>query len=252
MSVAYLTRADRRLARLRAVRTLAVAGLGLLLCTALDPLVFRALAERTADGSLRADRGVEGEDWYRLLRVTGFAGTWALVALCLLLHDRRAAATTPMQVQGRRSDLRKDDGRRDPFRRAAIVLASAVLAGLAAELLKLVFGRERPVDGLDYQGFVFKPWPSALLGDGSNLGLPSSHAATAFGGCAALALLFPPVAPAVLLLAAGCAFSRVLVGAHWLSDTYLGALVGLASARWIHPRFGARRPSPTRLPGRLG
>ncbi len=245
--MSYLSPTERKLRRRRVGRLVAVALLGLLAATALDVPAFFALTERVpvsesvrlAAGEagervpyvVRTDRFV-GNDWYRLLRVSGSLWTWVVVALALVLIDR---ARPPTRF-----------GVRHPFeayRRGAILLGSAVLAGLIAELLKLVIGRERPIDGASYQGYVFKPFLSALAGNGGNLGIPSSHTAVAFGAAAALARLHAPIRALVYIVAIGCALSRMVVGAHWLSDVYLGAVLGVATGAVVHPMLGGRPPS---------
>ena len=52
-------------------------------------------------------------------------------------------------------------------------------------------------------------------------------------GAGAIAVLHPATRPLMLLLAFGCGMTRLLSGAHWLSDVYVGAVVGLASAAWL-------------------
>jgi membrane-associated phospholipid phosphatase len=71
--------------------------------------------------------------------------------------------------------------------------------------------------------------------NGSNLGLPSSHAAVAAGGAAALIAWRPAVWPIAVVLAAGCAMTRLLSGAHFLSDVTLGAIVGYVAWRLVRP-----------------
>jgi len=243
--LSYQSPAERRLGRRRLARLTLAVTIGFLIACALDYPAFYLLTERlpTAEpvpGAVEGARVVHEvnrdrflhQDWYRLLRVLGSLWTWGVVSLGLILIDR-ARPGDPWSV-------------RDPFepyRRGAILLGSAVAAGVLAELLKLVLGRERPIDEGVFQGYVFKPLLGALTGSGGNLGLPSSHAAVAFGACGALALLHAPVRTLALLLAAGCAWSRLAVGAHWLSDVYLGAAVGLASASAVHAGLGGRPPS---------
>ena len=162
------------------------------------------------------ERTVENHDWYRMLRVVGYLGTWAVVGILFILHDRNR-------------------------HRGAAVFLSALTAGALAELLKLIIGRERPVDGNQLQeGFYhFRPFLSGFT-DGSNLGLPSSHAATAFGGCLMLAALLPNTRRFLILLALGCGITRMLTGAHFATDVYTGAILGyLVSLLYT-------KPTPTR------
>lgn len=165
--------------------------------------------------------GVYNEDWGRLLRVMGFMGTWAALALAVGLHD--AGVRPPLER---------------PRRRAWLLLWSPALAGAAAELLKLVFRRERP--GLHDGLYGFRPFSERLF-HGGGLALPSSHAAVAFGGAAMLAYLFPRTRWVGYSLAAGCGLTRVLAGAHFLSDVVMAAGIGwltawLLTRKWPVPR----------------
>ncbi|MEQ8769017.1 MAG: phosphatase PAP2 family protein [Phycisphaerales bacterium] len=130
------------------------------------------------------------------------------------------------------------------WRWPAGLLGSAALAGGLAELAKLVIGRERPVrdfviqqEILDGAHYVWKDGPLGpfLAGfwDSSNLGLPSSHTAVAFGGAAVLGVLAPNLRLPALILATGCGLTRVLAGAHFPTDVALGAAIGVASAALI-------------------
>ena len=153
-------------------------------------------------------------DWYALLRTAGDIRLWLVVGACLALGNRSASG----------------------LRTALSVVLAAVLAGAGAEVLKLIVGRERPVsDGvIQHAGaYVWKPGvfdaiPGFLGGfaDSSNLGMPSSHAAVAFGGCVALGERWPATRLALLPVAAGCALTRLFTGAHFLSDVLVGALLG--------------------------
>ncbi|MBL8762258.1 MAG: phosphatase PAP2 family protein [Phycisphaerae bacterium] len=147
----------------------------------------------------------EGRDWYRLLRVMGYLPTWLIVALSAWLLSRREAIAARVSM-------------------VLSILAGATLSGAAAELLKLVIARERP--GPDGR-YVFRGL-FAGFSDGGNLGLPSSHAAVAFGGAIALALARPVLGPLAILLAVGCAWTRLLSGDHFLSDVTGAAMLAYA------------------------
>ncbi len=153
----------------------------------------------------------EMRDFYRMFRVMGHLPTWLFVAAALLL------ALPP------RGDL----GRR--LRPALAVALSTSLAGGLAELLKLVVARERPGPGGEY---IFRGLFSGFT-DGSRLGMPSSHAAVAFGAAFALTALYPRIWPVVFVLATGCAATRLIAGAHFLSDCAVASFIGWLSARLI-------------------
>ena len=168
--------------------------------------------------------GIYERDWGRLLRVTGSLVFWAPLAVAVWLEDRGR------QPRG--------------AGRAWLLLFGPALAGGVAELLKVVLRRERP--GLHDGAYFFRPFVERLF-DTRDLGLPSSHTMVAFGGASVLARLFPRAAPVGYLLAAGCAASRVMAGAHFVSDVTVGALAGwlVGAVLWRH--FG-RKSSGKLLP----
>lgn len=213
-----------RARRSRWIALAAAALAGLALATALDEPVYRAI-----DPSLESRARLDRAWWYLGLRHLGSFWLWLAVGAALLGASR---------LRGRGAER---------FAGLRVMLAAGA-AGLAAEALKLVIGRERPatirptaegVEALVYQGHVFRGLFSGFT-DGSNLGLPSSHAATAAGGALALGLLWPRLWWPGLAAAGGCGLSRLLTGAHFLSDVYLGIVVGWLAALWIAGRGHAR------------
>jgi membrane-associated phospholipid phosphatase len=116
---------------------------------------------------------------------------------------------------------------------------SLLLAGVADQGLKMVFGRERP-DG-NFSAFDFDPiHPDAAF--------PSGHTAMAFAMATSLADDIHPTWAKVGLygLATGVAVSRVYQQRHWMSDVLGGAVVGVASAKFVSGHwtiFGLRAPS---------
>jgi membrane-associated phospholipid phosphatase len=119
----------------------------------------------------------------------------------------------------------------DPLHRWALprVVASAYGAGLAANLVKMVVGRARPHHFEFNEGVLnsFGPWlPLTSAGSGGQ-SFPSAHTATAAGLAVALVWLYPAgrwLFPAMVFLVA-C--QRINSGAHFLSDTLVGAALGL-------------------------
>ncbi len=170
------------------------------------------------DGTGTEAPAFEGRDWYRLLRVAGYLPTWIALAIALALHDRARGAA-------RWAD------------RGWMVLGSSALAGLAAEVLKVVVRRHRP--GIDAE-FRFDWFGRGV--EGLGLGMPSSHAAVAFGGAFMLARLAPWSGPVVLAWAGGCALTRLLTGAHFVSDVAVAAAIGYAAAAGIGRLADPGRP----------
>jgi len=159
-------------------------------------------------------------DWGRLLRLVGYLWTWIIVAAVLVARDRAAPeGAVP----------------RSALRRGGLLLSAPVVAGLAAEVAKMLVRRVRPslTDGLH----VFRPWSDRPFAT-KDLGLPSSHAVVAFAAATMLSRLLPWGTPLWYTLAYACALTRVLAQAHFLSDVIAGALVGYLTAVLLWSRFG--------------
>jgi membrane-associated phospholipid phosphatase len=113
----------------------------------------------------------------------------------------------------------------DRFRadRGMFVLGCGVVSGFAADKLKILFGRLPPeallTDGV--HGYN-------LFGGTSGAdSFPSSHAAIAAGIAAAACMVWPAHRRIFIATAAVVAASRFVTGAHYVSDTLLGAAVGI-------------------------
>lgn len=198
---------------------------GLLVVTLFDGLVQHALPSRTS----AYYEHLEQKGWYGVFRAMGHLLTWFLIATVVVTHDRRSLRDRPF---GERID------------RGVRVLCAPIVGGIAAEILKLILRRERP--GAGDMLYTFKPLGEGVLSS-SNVGLPSSHTTVAFAGAALAAYAFPFTAPVILIAAAGCAATRVLAGAHHLSDVYVGMVVGVLCARWVW-RIGKPRSPMDWLP----
>ena len=137
------------------------------------------------------------------------------------------------------------------FRRPWAALYYAIAAALSAgcvQLLKVTVGRARPED---------------MLVQSDPGSFPSGHTANAATTAVALAIILYPrvwVWIAGSAYAVAMALSRTYLGAHWLSDTIGGLLLGagIAVLVWAplayrlsaegarpHPFVLARKPSPT-------
>ncbi|HEY2374699.1 MAG TPA: phosphatase PAP2 family protein [Gemmatimonadaceae bacterium] len=172
----------------------------------LDGWAYRHLVRKTIyDGDLG-----------RMLRIAGFLPTWAIVSLALILCD-----------------LHQRDATDNRWRRwrGLLPLTSATLAGLVGEILKVLLRRERPETQAG--AYVFRSWSQHPLSSGG-LAFPSSHAIVAFGALAMLSHLYPRARWLWFAVAAGCAITRVLARAHFLSDVVLAGIVGslVATALW--------------------
>lgn len=122
---------------------------------------------------------------------------------------------------------------------------SLLLAGATSTAGKVAFGRPRPEQSLDADGYV------PFSGQAS---MPSGHAAMAFALATSLSdEIHKPLASVGLYgMAAAVGWSRVNDDRHWLTDVAGGALVGITSAKLASGRwriFGLRPPSVIGAPG---
>lgn len=231
----YHSPVEKRRRRRTLLAWVAILGVGLMLAMLLDHQAWRAFkypgrVEMREVGGLpqpvprSGDEVLRTRDWYQLFRQVGYLPTWLAIGAAFVLVDARGS---------RRRELPPLIWRTGPWRRGLIVAMTPAVSGLVAEVLRVVLRRHRPGELGIYQWDW--PWESH-----PPWGLPSSHAAVAFAGAFALSRLVPGSAPVALLLAAGCGVSRLLSGAHFLSDVYLGAVIGFATARLIAARLDPR------------
>lgn len=118
----------------------------------------------------------------------------------------------------------------DLRRRRAVprLIASAIAAGLLADLVKLSVMRLRPNDH-PLTGSVlstFRGWFPGHSAGFAGQSCPSAHTALAVGLCLGLGTLYPRGRPFFIAITACVALQRVETGAHFLSDTLFGAAVG--------------------------
>jgi len=128
-------------------------------------------------------------------------------------------------------------GKRPPIRAFALTAATVWGADLTAQGLKAVFDRPRPSQVLPQAD----PLVAATVGSS----FPSGHAATSAAGLICLWLLLPKALPALAVLAAGIACSRIYVGVHYPGDVLGGLAVGTAFGLALRAFTGGRRhPRP--------
>jgi membrane-associated phospholipid phosphatase len=128
----------------------------------------------------------------------------------------------------------------------ATMLAEALITSETwTALLKTVSGRERPreLDGrtADWMG------PASVFSDESSLSetyrsFPSGHATGAWAAATILAHQYPRhgIVPIIAYTTAGAiSYSRIALGAHWLSDVVVGGLIGYGCAKQV---FSSHQP----------
>lgn len=122
-----------------------------------------------------------------------------------------------------------------------IGLESFAASGMAVQLLKLMFGRERPSvatrPGGKWSGpfSYFRRNAARSNGIASFDAFPSGHTTTVFAAATTLADAYasPWVGRVSYTIASGVAISRIMEGTHWMSDCFVGGLIGILSARSV-------------------
>jgi undecaprenyl-diphosphatase len=145
-----------------------------------------------------------------LTRIGSHGLVWALIAIVLTVVQR---SRTPLLLTG---------------------LAVLAADGLAS-LVKVAVGSKRPGE------------PDALIEIPHSHSFPSGHTATAFAAATVLSFCTPRLAPALFLLAAAIAYSRLYVGVHFPLDVAGGIVIGVATALLLRAairRRSLRAPRP--------
>lgn len=200
--------------------------------------------DASTHGAVHAENALR-RDWARMFRVCGYLPTWLLAAAVLWMIDA---------VPGRRLAW-------PALRRGTWLSANAALTGLVCEVAKLAARRERPPDELPAGGlgtdaaagsspamYTFRPFEGEWWSTGG-LGFPSSHVGVAAGAAAALICLFPRAWPVWVALPVGCAVTRLLDRAHYLSDCVGAMVAAVLVAAVLMPIFKkANRHHHTRHP----
>ena len=119
------------------------------------------------------------------------------------------------------------------LRGLASIFIIVAAAGLADDVLKIVFGRARPYLWLagDDSGFGFFRYSAKFAS------FPSGHTTTSFAAALAIGMVLPRYKPWFLLAAFLIAVSRIVLDVHYLSDVIAGALLGAMVAvllgKWL-------------------
>jgi membrane-associated phospholipid phosphatase len=118
-------------------------------------------------------------------------------------------------------------------------MTTLLIAGASLSIGKFAFGRPRPDQSMDLDGFVPFSGQAAM---------PSGHTTMAFALATSLAdeIHRPWATVGLYTVATGVGWSRINDNRHWLSDVVAGALVGITSAKLASGRwriFNLRPPS---------
>jgi membrane-associated phospholipid phosphatase len=119
----------------------------------------------------------------------------------------------------------------------AFVFVGIGLPSLLANVVKRIVGRGRPelydtIGPLGFQNF---------FNDFEYQSYVSGHAATSFAMAFVIGFLSPRWFPAALIVAILISLSRVIIGVHYPSDVFGGAVVGMLGAYAVRNVFATRR-----------
>lgn len=113
------------------------------------------------------------------------------------------------------------------------VFKSLILIGIAIQILKIIFGRQRPHTTESFENLAFDPfnfhwhWHS----------FPSGHTQVMFTVATIGYLIWPKLRPVFFFAAAFFAFTRVIILQHFFSDFIFGAFIGYILTLWIYYKW---------------
>jgi len=156
--------------------------------------------------------------WQFALRVTDWAKGLPWIVAALIFY---VAVQAIMAWRGETPALRFVSGY------SLALLVSFFVASVVLHTIKIFLGRRRPRDEFEHglYGFRFFTWE--LQYDS----FPSGHSMTILCVAVVLSAVTPILAPVWLALAIGLALTRAMLTAHFFSDVFVGAAVGILVAR---------------------
>ena len=166
--------------------------------------------------------------WKFALRITDWAKglPWIIAALLAYLIVQAVMASS-----GETPLLRQISNY------ALALLASFIAASLILHSIKIFLGRRRPRDDFQHGLYGFRYFTWELQYDS----FPSGHAMTIFCVAVVASSISPALAPLWLVLATWLALTRALLTAHWFSDVFVGAAIGVFVTRemllWVFPQL---------------
>ena len=168
-------------------------------------------------------------DFFQLITQVGHAA-WmlALIASVTLLF---------LLLARRYRKLKRGDTFNKFAQKCVFVLVSVAGAGLCGVCLKYLIGRARPSQFAEFGAYYLAP----LSINSEFASFPSGHSTNLFALAFSLCLFLPRLRLPLLFLASGFAFSRVLIGEHFLSDFAGGVLLSFLFVSWWRRQAVARK-----------
>lgn len=227
-AVAAVVNAHRRVRRRRRTgATLVTSGLGLVAALAL----LAVLAVMPFDG--QAIEAVKATGlparWFMAAITDVGKSQWYLVPAGIVFLVSAAADWTLRNRRGKARLARA-------FGQSAFVFAAVALSGIAVNIVKLFFGRSRPVLLAEDGPWHFEPFASGY----AHASFPSGHSTTVGALTAILFIWFPRWRWLTGPLGLFAAATRIAALAHYPSDViagfFFGFLFALVLARWLAVR----------------
>ena len=117
------------------------------------------------------------------------------------------------------------------------IFLNILLSGIVTQILKHIIGRPRPVL---FNGFDLKSL-DIIHFDSKWHSFPSGHSATIFAFIFCIIFLFPKIKNILITIAIIIASTRVIVGAHFISDIFGGALVAYLTSILILKKLASKK-----------
>lgn len=195
-------------------------------------LLSIALIDRPLALWLKADLSPDTFGFFKTITDIGLAGPWFGLALGAWLISLSIAGLALTTTGHERWRLRA--------RSWFYMVASMAVAGVAVQILKLIFGRLRPrylfEDGL----YAFAPFST-------NNSFPSGHSQAIWSAMIALWFIYPRYRAAYVFIAVMVSVSRVATTVHYLSDWMVGSVLGIVIAILVKQWFEREGRPPVRL-----
>jgi membrane-associated phospholipid phosphatase len=156
--------------------------------------------------------------WQFALRVTDWAKGLPWIIAALVFY---AAVQAIMASRGETRFLRLVSDY------SLALLVSFVVASVVLHGIKIFLGRRRPRDEFEHELYGFRFFTWELQYDS----FPSGHSMTIFCVAVVLSAIAPIFAPLCLMLATGLALTRAMLTAHFYSDVFAGAGIGILVSR---------------------
>lgn len=99
-----------------------------------------------------------------------------------------------------------------------------LVSGLFVLILKILFGRSRPYNSLDFSPINFQP----ITLDWNFQSYPSGHTQVGFTLASFISIIYPKLTVYIFTFATLVGISRIVLEKHYLGDVLAGAVIGIS------------------------